>query len=92
MICNFHHKGLKLFFERNDPSKLNNNHVEKIRRILYRLDVAEDLEDMNVAGWSLHALSGNYRGFWSVKVNGNWRIIFRFINRSARDVNYLDYH
>lgn len=92
MINNFRHKGLKLFFERDNPSKLNISHVEKIRRILYKLDEAKRIEDMNVIGWALHPLSGNYKGFWSVKVNGNWRIVFRFVNEQAFDVDYLDYH
>jgi proteic killer suppression protein len=47
---------------------------------------------MNVVGWSLHSLTGDHKGFWSVKVNGNYRIIFRFENGMADDINYLDYH
>lgn len=92
MIDSFQHKGLRLFFEHDDPSKLQPHHVEKIRRILYKLDEATEINDMNVVGWALHTLSGNYKGFWSVKVNGNWRIIFRFANGTASDVDYLDYH
>jgi proteic killer suppression protein len=92
MIDGFQHKGLRLFFENDDSSKLQPPHVEKIRRILYRLDEAEKIEDMDVVGWALHQLSGNLKGFWSVKVNGNFRIIFRFENGYAYDVNYLDYH
>lgn len=92
MIQSFQHKGLRLFFETDNPAKLQPHHVEKIRRILYRLDEAETIDDMNMVGWGLHALSGNYKGFWSVKVNGNWRIIFRFENAHAYDVDYLDYH
>ena len=48
MIQGFRHKGLKLFFEKDDPSKLQPHHFEKIRRILYRLDEAETIDDMNV--------------------------------------------
>lgn len=48
MVQSFHHKGLKLFFEKDDPSKLQPHHIEKIRRILYRLDEAETIDDMNV--------------------------------------------
>ena len=92
MIQGFHHKGLKLFFEKDDPSKLQPHHVEKIRRILYRLDEAETIDDMDVVGWGLHPLTGDYKGFWSVKVNGNYRIIFSFENGMADDVDYLDYH
>lgn len=92
MIDNFQHKGLRLFFEKNEPSKLQPHHIEKIRRILYRLDEAENIEDMDVVGWALHQLTGNLKGFWSVKVNGNYRIIFRFEGGNAYDVDYIDYH
>ncbi len=92
MIANFSHKGLRLFFENDDPSKLQPHHVEKIRRILYRLSEAVSVEGMDVIGWALHPLSGNYKGYWSVKVNGNWRIIFRFVDENVYDVDYLDYH
>lgn len=92
MIESLRHKGLRVFFEQDDASKLPSHHVEKIRRILYRLDEAITIEDMNVIGWALHPLMGNYKGFWSVKVNGNWRIIFRLEAGNAYDVDYLDYH
>lgn len=92
MIVSIQHKGLRLFFEQDDASKLQPHHVEKIRRILYKLDEAQAIDDMNVVGWALHPLSGNYKGYWSVKVNGNYRIIFRFQDGQAHDVDYLDYH
>ena len=92
MIASFQHKSLGLFFEKDDSSKLPPHHVEKIRRILYRLDEALTLEDMRVAGWDWHSLSGNYKEFHSVKVNGNHRIIFRFDEGEAQDVDYLDHH
>ena len=92
MIASIQHKGLRLFFEHDDASKLQPHHVEKIRRILYKLDEAQSIDDMNVVGWALHPLSGNYKGYWSVKVNGNYRIIFRFQGGEAHDVDYLDYH
>ena len=92
MIESFQHKGLRLFFESDIQSKLQPHHVEKIRRILYRLDEASTIDDMNVVGWGLHPLTGQYKGFWSVKVNGNWRVIFRFEGGNAFDIDYLDYH
>ena len=92
MIESFQHKGLRLFFENDDSSKLQPHHIEKIRRILYRLDEAQSIEEMDLVGWKLHQLSGNLKGFWSVKVNGNYRIIFRFNNGRVDDVNYIDYH
>jgi proteic killer suppression protein len=92
MIQSIRHKGLKLFFENDTAAKLPAHHIEKIRRILYRLDEAEAIEDLNIVGWALHPLSGDLKGFWSVKVNGNYRIIFRFQEGIATDVDYIDYH
>ncbi|PQJ11595.1 peptidase [Flavipsychrobacter stenotrophus] len=92
MIISFSHKGLKLYYEKGDASKLQQTHISKIRLILTRLDAASSAEEMNVPGYSLHQLSGNLAGFWSVKVNGNYRIIFRFSGEHACDVDYLDYH
>jgi proteic killer suppression protein len=47
---------------------------------------------MNLPGWGLHALKGDLAGFWSVWVNGNWRLIFRFEDGDAVSVDYRDYH
>jgi toxin HigB-1 len=43
-------------------------------------------------GWRLHPLTGELRGFWSLTVTGNWRLIFRFEDGEARDVDLVDYH
>lgn len=66
--------------------------VAKVERILQRLDEVTNPEQMGLPGYRLHALSGDLRGFWSVTVNGNWRVIFRFEDGEARDVNLVDYH
>jgi proteic killer suppression protein len=92
MILSFRHKGLKLYYDKGDASKLQQLHVAKIRLILTRLDAVTNPEQMQVPGYNLHQLSGNYVGFWSVKVNGNYRIIFRFSGENVCDVDYLDYH
>ena len=47
---------------------------------------------MNVPGFRLHRLAGRLRGFWSVTVSANWRIIFRFKDGRASDVDLVDYH
>ena len=92
MINGFRHKGLKLYYERGDASKLQPHHVGKIRLILTRLDAASSPNEMQVPGYDLHQLTGERKDFWSVKVNGNYRIIFRFEDRNVIDVDYLDYH
>jgi proteic killer suppression protein len=92
MIERFRHKGLKLLFEEGDPTGVNPQHVEKIENILGLLDVAQDIEDMNVPTFRLHALKGDLKGFWAVTVRANWRIIFRFADGRASDVDLIDYH
>ena len=60
-------------------------------RILQLLDVAEQPEDMNIAGIGFHGLQGNPKR-WSVRVTGNYRITFGWEGESALDVYYEDYH
>jgi proteic killer suppression protein len=92
MIRQFRHRGLKRLFEDDNGRELNPQHVETIRRILARLDRATEPGHMDLPGWRLHPLKGALAGFWSVTVRANWRIIFRFKNGEATDVDYLDYH
>ena len=47
---------------------------------------------MALPGYRLHPLSGDLKGFWSVTVNGNWRVIFRFEDGQPRNVDLIDYH
>ena len=66
--------------------------VAKVERILQRLDEITSPEHMDLPGYRLHPLSGDLKGFWSVTVNGNWRVIFRFEDGQARNVDLIDYH
>lgn len=66
--------------------------VEKVERILQRLDAASAAEDMNLPGYRLHRLKGKLASYWSVTVNGNWRVIFRFDDGHALDLDLIDYH
>ncbi len=66
--------------------------VAKVERILQRLDEITDPEQMALPGYRLHPLTGDLRGFWSVTVNGNWRVIFRFEDGQPRKVDLIDYH
>lgn len=92
MITSFRHKGLKLFYEKGDVSKLQSQHVTKIRLILTRLDAASFTEELNVPGYDLHQLKGELKGFWSIKVDKNYRIIFRIENKNTMEIDYIDYH
>ncbi|MFZ5834914.1 MAG: type II toxin-antitoxin system RelE/ParE family toxin [Pseudomonadota bacterium] len=92
MILSFRHKGLKLLFEKADRRKLLADYADKCERILARLDEATDISHMDLPGFRLHPLKGNFAGFWSVTVSSNWRIIFRFEGGHAREVDLIDYH
>lgn len=92
MIKNFQHKGLEEFFRAGSKAGIQPHHAGKLRLILNVLEYATKPEDMNAPRWRLHALSGRLAGFWSVTVNGNWRVIFRFDGQDAELVDYVDYH
>ncbi|MEO6979997.1 MAG: type II toxin-antitoxin system RelE/ParE family toxin [Mucilaginibacter sp.] len=92
MIESILHKGLRLLWEKDNISKLPPSQIIKIQMILTLLDNAVDVQDMNFPGSGLHQLKGDLAGFWSVKVNGNYRLIFRFEKENAFDVDYIDYH
>lgn len=47
---------------------------------------------MNVPGFGLRPLAGDLKGFWSVTVSRNWRVIFRFEDGDAVDIDLVDYH
>ncbi len=92
MIRSFRHKGLKRFYEEDDSRGISTDHAVKLRDILARLDAAVTVADLYVPGFRLHPLKGQQKGFWAITVRANWRVIFRFSERSVMDVDYLDYH
>ena len=92
MIISFQHKGLERFYKTGSKSGIQAAHAAKLARILARLNAADSAADMNIPGWNLHALSGNLKNHWSVKVNGNWRVTFKLENGHAEIVDYQDYH
>ncbi len=92
MIKSFRHKGLERFYKTGSKAGIMPAHEKRLRLILAHLDLTEGTREMGLPGLGLHPLEGNMKGFWSVVVNGNWRVIFRFVGKDAYDVNYLDYH
>jgi proteic killer suppression protein len=92
MIRRFRHRGMKRLYEDDDGRGLRADQVERIKRVLARLDRASLPDHMDLPGWRLHPLKGSFAGFWSVTVTANWRIVWRFEGGHATDVDYLDYH
>lgn len=92
MIKSFEHKGLQAFFETGSKAGIQPHHAPKLARLLAHLQAAKVPEDMNLPGWCLHPLVGGLAGHYSVSVNGNWRLTFRFDDGDAVLVDYQDYH
>jgi proteic killer suppression protein len=92
VIRSFKHAGLKEFFQTGSKAGIQPAHARKLESQLFALNRAALPSAMNFPGWRLHELKGELAGSWSVRVNGNWRIIFRFDGSDAILVDYRDYH
>jgi toxin HigB-1 len=92
MIRSFKHRGVKRLFERDDRSGIRPDLVDTVQEILTVLDDAATPQEVNLPGYRLHPLKGDLKGFWSVTVRANWRIVFRFEGTDAFDVELIDYH
>jgi proteic killer suppression protein len=92
VIKSFKHKGLKKLYMTGSRKGVQPEHTNRLRLILARLDASQSPQDMSLPGLYLHPLKGEFTGFWAVSVSGNWRVIFRFEDNNAVDVNYIDYH
>jgi proteic killer suppression protein len=92
MIKSFAHKGLEAFFNTGSKKGIQPAHAGKLRLQPAALNQAKSPHDLSAPGWRLHELKGDLRGYQSITVNGNWRIIFRFAGTDVELVDYLDYH
>lgn len=92
MIKSFRHKGLKDFFEKGITKGIQSSHSKKLRRILSVMNEADKIEDVSLPGFRLHSLKGEFKGFYSITVNANWRVIFKFESENIYIVDYSDYH
>lgn len=93
MIKNFKHKGLQEFFITGKSKKLPQDRLKKFSQLLSIIHSAYQLDDINSPGLRLHKLKAPpYAGWYSVDVSGNYRIVFRFENGNAYDLDFLDTH
>jgi len=66
---------------------------ERARRKLRMINQARIVKDLEVPpGNRLEQLKGNFAGFWSIRINQQWRVIFRWKNGAKREVRIIDYH
>lgn len=92
VIVSFRHKGLEQLYRTGSKKGVQAAHVPKLLRILSLLDVAQGPDDLAIPGFRTHPLKADLAGHWSIWVNGNWRITFRFIDSDVELVDYQDYH
>lgn len=92
MIHSFYDKDVEsLFYDK--PVKRFRAIERQARRKLYYLHAAKTLQDLLVPpGNRLEGLSGNREGQYSIRINDQWRICFRWLDGNAVDVKIVDYH
>jgi toxin HigB-1 len=66
MIENVRHRGLKRLYEHGDRRGIGANMRDRVERILFILDEAETVDDMDIPGYRLHPLTGDRKGTWSI--------------------------
>ena len=92
VIVSFRHKGLERLYRGESKKGVQAAHVPKLLRILSLLDVAQGPDDLAIPSFRTNPLKGDLAGHWSIWVNGNWRITFRFNETDVELVDYQDYH
>ncbi len=93
MIKSFADKHTRDIFFTGKSKRFHPNLARKAIRRLEYVDLAIYLSDLKVPPSNrLHALSGDRKGQYSISINDQWRICFRFENGNAYDVEITDYH
>ncbi len=94
MIRSISHKGLRQLWESGKSPKLPLDQINRIKQMLEVIDSAQNVpQDFEFfKSWRIHPLKGQRKGYWSLSVKENWRIIFRFVAQDAFDLDYIDYH
>ena len=92
MIGSFKHKALEKLYTDDSRRGLSPELVERLQLILSALAQAKQIAELQRPSFRLHPLNGNYKGVWSITVRANWRVVFRFVNETAYEIDLVDYH
>ena len=93
MIISFRDKNTKKIWEGEWVRGLSTEIQDLARRKLRMLNNSQDLADLKIPPSNrLEKLKGNFKDFYSVRINNQWRIIFKWKNGSASEVEIIDYH
>ena len=93
MLASFGNKDTKKIWEGERVRDLSTEIQETARRKLRMLNNSQNLTDLQVPPSNrLEKLKGNFKEFYSVRINDQWRIIFKWNNNNAEEVEIIDYH
>lgn len=92
MILSFKHRGLEKLFRTGSKAGVQPHHAKKLTAQLTALEIATQANEMDIPGWVFHPLKHIDPQMWSVKVDGNFRLVFKFSDGNAYEVDYADYH
>jgi toxin HigB-1 len=93
MIRSFADAETERFFITGESRRLPHAILKRSMMRLNQLEAATTPGDLHLPPSNrLEALSGNREGFWSVRINEQWRLCFRFEKADAYDVEIVDYH
>jgi proteic killer suppression protein len=93
MIRSFAASETERFFATGKSRRLAQNILKRAAMRLTQLDGATCLDDLRIPPSNrLEALTHDRKGQWSIRINDQWRICFRFENGDAYDVEIADYH
>jgi len=92
VIKSIRHKALRNYWLKGQTKGLNANWLPKLRIILAALEAADEPEEMNFPGSRFHSLKGEMSGFYSVRVTGNYRVIFQSEEDGFTLIDIMDYH
>jgi proteic killer suppression protein len=92
MIRSFGDRKTRALFE-DEIVRAFHGFADRAKRKLVAIHVAGRLEDLRVPPSNrLEKLRGNLEGLYSIRVNSQWRIVFRWNDGDAHDVRIVDYH
>ena len=93
MILSFKNDATRLVWLGEFSKNLPNQMQPVARRKLRMINAASRIEDLLIPpGNQLEALSGDRKGQYSIRINRQWRICFKWVNGNAEDVEICDYH
>ena len=93
MLISFGNKETKKIWEGERVKGFSTEIQEIARRKLRMLNNSHDINDLMIPPSNrLEKLKGNLKDFYSIRINNQWRIIFKWNNGNAEDVKVIDYH